>query len=40
MNKSTPVYLNIYDFTTLNCCLKIIGLPGYHSGIEIKYPTP
>lgn len=33
-----PVYVNIYDFTTANSCLKIIGLSGYHCGIEIKYP--
>lgn len=33
----TPVYLNVYDFTSLNWCLKIINMPGYHTGIQVKY---
>ena len=31
------VYLNVYNFTSCNCCLGPIGLGGYHTGIEIKY---
>lgn len=29
----SAVYLNIYDFTTINTCLKVFGLSGYHTGI-------
>ena len=36
--KSIPVYLNIYDFTPLNCCLGCLGIGGYHTAIEIMYP--
>jgi hypothetical protein len=32
-----PVYLNVYDFTTINSCLDIFGIGGYHTGIELKY---
>jgi hypothetical protein len=36
--KSFKVYLNVYDFTSCNCCLSCLGLGGYHTGIEIEYP--
>lgn len=35
--KSLKVYLNVYNFTSANSCLDLIGLGGYHTGIEIKY---
>lgn len=35
--KSYKVYLNVYDFTSCNSCLSIVGLGGYHTGIEIEY---
>jgi hypothetical protein len=34
------VYLNVYDFLSINGCLAAIGLGGYHTGIEIKYRFP
>jgi hypothetical protein len=33
--KTQKVFLNIYDYTKLNSCLKYIGMAGYHTGIEI-----
>jgi len=31
------VYLNVYDFLSINGCLAAVGLGGYHTAIEIKY---
>ena len=31
--KTIPVYLNVYDFTSLNCCLRPLGIGGYHTAI-------
>jgi hypothetical protein len=38
--KTYKVYLNIYDFLSLNRCLEPIGLGAYHTGIEIGYLFP
>lgn len=35
--KSLKLYLNVYNFTSANGCLDVIGMGGYHTGIEIKY---
>jgi len=29
------VYLNIYVFIAGNCCLEVIGVGAYHTGVEI-----
>lgn len=33
------IYLNIYDFVTNNSLLSCLGLPIYHTGVEIKYSS-
>lgn len=34
--RTYEIYLNIYDFTSSNKLLSWMGLPVYHTGVEIK----
>jgi hypothetical protein len=34
--RTYEIYLNIYDFTNSNRLLSLLGLPVYHTGVEIK----
>lgn len=31
--KYLKIYLNIYDFTTVNTYLSCVGIGGYHTGV-------
>ncbi|GJS26590.1 deSI-like protein [Tanacetum coccineum] len=32
---STPVYLNVYDISTINSCISWTGIGAFHTGIEV-----
>nr|GFC56046.1 hypothetical protein [Tanacetum cinerariifolium] len=34
-NGSVPVYLNVYDLTSMNGCAYWFGLGVYHSGVQV-----